>query len=398
MKNVILLFVLCAYLTACNGTITQQDSKTNGIDTIAKMEIGKSDSIAPSCNALYQQYAALIAGDSAYAFDETFKPFIADNGFKNFSQSINGRWSKFETNKLTALKAWQKSHTGLYPSAPKTIFYPFSGPDILFGSQFYPDADNFILIGLEPVGTYPDLKDSAFKKHIAKYYSDINTSLNAILKFSFFRTISMEADFKKTHVNGTIHLLNLFLAKMNYDVCNAEPLKIGTDGKASVVESFEALANGDYAGKGIRIVYKDKAGNKKELTYWSADISDGNMEKHPELLTYLKSLPNVHSYMKGASYLCHLGDFDDIRNVILEKSTTLLQDDSGVPVRFFLDNKWQLNFFGTYKKPINLFAHKYQGKLDSIYNKTTPKPEALDFGIGYVYMDKASNMMLAVRK
>jgi hypothetical protein len=102
--------------------------------------------------------------------------------------------------------------------------------------------------------------------------------------------------------------------------------------------------------------------------------------------------------MKGASYLCHLGDFDDIRNVILEKSTTLLQDDSGVPVRFFLDNKWQLNFFGTYKKPINLFAHKYQGKLDSIYNKTTPKPEALDFGIGYVYMDKASNMMLAVRK
>jgi hypothetical protein len=398
MKNVILLFVLCAYLIACNGTITQQDSKTNAIDTIAKMEIGKSDSVAPSCNALYQQYAALIAGDSAYAFDETFKPFIADNGFKNFSQTINGRWSKFETNKLTALKAWQKAHTGLYPSAPKTIFYPFSGPDILFGSQFYPDADNFILIGLEPVGTYPDLKDSSFKKHIAKYYSDINTSLNAILKFSFFRTISMEADFKKTHVNGTIHLLNLFLAKMNYDVCNAEPLKIGTDGKATVVESFEALAKGDFAGKGIRIVYKDKAGNKKELTYWSADISDGNMEKHPELLTYLKSLPNVHSYMKGASYLCHLGDFDDIRNVILEKSTTLLQDDSGVPVRFFLDNKWQLNFFGTYKKPINLFAHKYQGKLDSIYNKTTPKPEALDFGIGYVYMDKASNMMLAVRK
>jgi hypothetical protein len=398
MKKIISLFVLCAYLAACNGTVTQKDSKTNTIDTIAKMEIGKSDSMAPSCNALYQQYAALIAGDSAYAFDETFKPFIIDSGFKNFSQTINGRWSKFESSKLTALKAWQKSHTGLYPSAPKTIFYPFSGPDILFGSQFYPDADNFIMIGLEPVGTYPDLKDSSFKKHITKYYSDINTSLNAILKFSFFRTISMEADFKKTHVNGTIHLLNLFLAKMNYDVCNAEPLKIGAEGKVDVVESFEALAKGDYAGKGIRIVYKDKAGNKKELTYWSADISDGNMEKHPELLAYLKSLQNVHTYMKGASYLCHLGDFDDIRNVILEKSTTLLQDDSGVPVRFFLDNKWQLHFFGTYKKPINLFAHKYQGKLDSIYNKAPNKPEGLAFGIGYVYEDKASNMMLAVKK
>ncbi len=399
MKNVISLLVLCMYLMACNGVITQQDSKDNKIDTIAKIETATNESIKPAvCSALYQQYAAMIAGDSAFPYDDPFKSFIKDQGFKNFSQSINGRWSKFESNKLTALKAWQKAHTGLYPTAPKTIFYPFSGPDILFASQFYPDADNYILIGLEPVGTYPSLEDSSFKKHIAKYYNDINTSLNAILKFSFFRTLSMEVDFKKTHVNGTIHLLNLFLTKMKYQVCTAAPMAIDAKGLAIEVNSFEELEKSNYPAKGIHIIYKDQLGNQKQLTYWSADISDGNMEKHPELLTYLKALPNVHSYMKGASYLCHLADFDDIRNVILEKSTTLLQDDSGVPVRFFLDNKWQLNFFGTYKKPIDLFAHKYQGKLDSIYNKVTSKPEALDFGIGYVYMDKASNMMLAVRK
>jgi hypothetical protein len=399
MKSFIAVSIFGLSLYSCNTAVTKTDSETGKVDTIVRIEANANkEDTKIKCDPLYAQYAALISGDSAFAFDETFKPFINDSGFKAFSRTINARWSKFETNKLAALKTWQKEHTNLYPKSPKTIFYPFSGPDILFATQFYPEANNFILIGLEPVGTYPSLSDSTFTKHIGKYYNNINTSLNAILKFSFFRTISMESDFKNTHVNGTIHLLNLFLTKMGCSVCLVEPMAIDNSGNSMIVASFEELNKSDFAGKGVHIVYKDKGGNTKQLTYWSADISDPNMEKHPELLTYLKSLPNVHSYMKGASYLCYLADFDEIRNVIIEKSETLLQDDSGVPVRFFLNDQWQLNFFGTYKKPISLFAHKYQAKLDSIYNKTSPKPEALDFGIGYIYEDKASNMMLAVRK
>ncbi len=400
MKIIVMLISLSLFLSSCDGLNTHTEDKTEKPDsTSTNKAVTEIDTLNIACDPIHQQYAALISGDSTFNFDEQFKPLITDSGFKKFSSTINSRWSNFEQEKLSALKTWQSAHLKYYPDTVKTVFYPFSGPDILFATQFYPQATNFVLIGLEPVGTYPSLSDTSFTKHIGKYYNNINTSLNAILKFSFFRTLSMEADFKNTHVNGTLHLLNLFLTKMNYSVCSSEPMAIDTNGKAIIVDSFEALAKSQYAGKGIHIHYLDNAKQKKELTYWSADVSDENMLKHPELLVYLKGMDNtMHTYMKGASYLCYLANFDEIRNVILAKSKTLLQDDSGVPVRFFLNPDWQLHFFGTYKKPINLFAHKYQARLDSIYNKAPNKPEALDFGIGYIYEDKASNMMLGVRK
>ena len=38
------------------------------------------------------------------------------------------------------------------------LFYPFSGPDFLHAFQFYPNANEYILLALEEVGTIPDFK------------------------------------------------------------------------------------------------------------------------------------------------------------------------------------------------------------------------------------------------
>jgi hypothetical protein len=392
-------FLMGLVLLACN----QSGNKTSVIaeskkDSTSNISNTKLDS-SIDCDSKVSQYASLISGDTIATFDDAFQKATEALVFRDFSKSLANKWQDFEANKLKSIKDWESAHRTQYPEKINTVFYPFSGPDILYASQFYPNAEHFIMIGLEPVGTYPSLTDTLFTNHLDQYYKDINTSLHAIIKFSFFRTLSMEVDFKKTHVNGTLHLLNLFLAKMNHSVCNAQPLVIDGNGGVKIMESFEVLAKSDYAAKGVRLNYKDESEKKKDLIYWSMDVSDANIDKHPELLIYLKSLDNqMSTYMKGASYLCHLADFDEIRTIILDKSKTLLQDDSGVPVRFFKDDQWSLNFFGSYKKPINLFAHKYQRKLDSIYNKAPNTPEALSFGIGYIYEDKASNLMLGIKK
>ena len=89
--------------------------------------------------------------------------------------------------------------------------------------------------------------------------------------------------------------------------------------------------------------------------------------------------------------------FSKIKNTILQVSDFLLQDDSGMPVYNFPEEKWDLKFYGNYERPIPLFYNWYQKDLYKIYKSdTTIKP--LSFGIGYYIYSHRSNLMIARKK
>jgi hypothetical protein len=105
-------------------------------------------------------------------------------------------------------------------------------------------------------------------------------------------------------------------------------------------------------------------------------------------------LDNPVTYLKAASYLMYNSYFSTIRNLILSQSTSLLQDDSGIPVKYFEQQKWNFKFYGNYTKPIDLFNKQYQPELRKIYTSDR-KIKPLDFGIGYNFKVNQSNLMLA---
>ncbi len=81
----------------------------------------------------------------------------------------------------------------------------------------------------------------------------------------------------------------------------------------------------------------------------------------------------------------------------MAKSSYLLQDDSGMPVKYFDRSQWNLKFYGSYTAPIDLFSGDYQPDLREIYqNDKNIKP--LNFGIGYKFGVNESNLMLAASK
>ena len=45
------------------------------------------------------------------------------------------------------------------------VFYPFSGPDFLHANFLYPNANEYILMALEDVGSMPDWKSLGAKKN-----------------------------------------------------------------------------------------------------------------------------------------------------------------------------------------------------------------------------------------
>jgi hypothetical protein len=93
----------------------------------------------------------------------------------------------------------------------------------------------------------------------------------------------------------------------------------------------------------------------------------------------------------------HKSYFNQIRNLILNNSTAVLQDDSGIPIKFLDSTKWNVQLYGSYNGVINLFKGDEQPELKTLYKDST-LVKNLPFGTGYKFNKGTSNLQLAIRK
>ena len=319
------------------------------------------------------------------------------NDFKVFSKNFDKRWKSFDSTRLNNLRKFKDTEISKIVKPQQTLFYPFSGPDILHAQTFFPEADKYVMIGLEPVGSFPVFNEKE-KDSLDTYFSKVNTSLNAILKFSFFRTESMSKDLRNEEVDGTLHLLILFLKRTGNTLCSAKPVTVDSLGNIKYIHSFADLKKLKVNTRGVEIMFADINQHPKTLYYFSLNASDGGLKSNKGFVTYLKNMGPINTYLKGASYLMHKNYFSIIRNTIINQSQHVIQDDSGIAFHYFTESssKWNYSFYGKYLKPIPMFSAFYQTDLDSLYKQQGSKP--IGFGIGYNFRDKNSNFMIASKQ
>lgn len=330
-----------------------------------------------------------IAGLVPYEQDSIISGLM-DSSWNAYSKRFNQRWKKLEEGKFTLMKDFREKEIDPVLENKGTLLYPFSGPDFLNAFLFFPHQQRYILLALEPAGSFPDFK--TFPSDSLKgYLSNIEKSLHAILNFSFFRTNSMAEDFnKKEELNGAVHLISIFMERTGNTLLGMEKVRADETGK---IVSGGTTACGNV---GVRIFFKNKANDAvREVIYFPCDLSDNGLSKNKCFASFLNNLGPVNTYLKSASYLLHNTYFSTTRNAILQNAELVLQDDSGIPLRFFDEKQWKRQLFGTYDKPINLFKTRFQQDLKTLYDstdKTIVKP--LQFGIGYDYKPNESNLLL----
>ena len=93
--------------------------------------------------------------------------------------------------------------------------------------------------------------------------------------------------------------------------------------------------------------------------------------------------------------MTHHADFSIIRDLVLNNSTAVLQDDSGIPYRFFAAPTWHVQLYGDYERPYGTFRWLEQKDLREAYKASGPKP--LPFRIGYGFSRQPSNMLFATK-
>ena len=321
---------------------------------------------------------------------------LSNKDWRTYSDTIELDWKRYDTARYIVLKEWSYDEMQELNTKRFTFFYPFSGPDVLHGNMFFPNADTTIMIGLEPVGNIPFLGFTP-KDSLRRYFATINNSLYAVLNYSFFRTLSMRVDLKSTQVNGTLPLLLLLLERTHNRVLNVRGVHVNNTGDLV----FDDLQARKYVRTpGVEITYcRDDSTHESKLYYFAVDISNSGLYgKNPEFLPYLKKMGKVFTLLKSASYLMYTPDFTLIRNLILDQSSIVLQDDSGMPHHMFTGGDWDYTLYGHYNGPIPLFSGKYQPGLVAEYKKDAAKVKPLSFGIGYKYHVGESNLALYRKK
>jgi hypothetical protein len=317
------------------------------------------------------------------------------NSIKAFSKETDEKYKQMCSNRLEKLASWHTTNmkeAGVDDSS--YAFYPFSGGDFIHLSWLYPNATDYFMVAREEVGTYPTIQ-SMNDSDVMTYLKGVDLVLRDIYSKSYFITKNMITDIHtENRVDGMLPILLWGVAKNNLEIISIEFFNVDSLGNT--------LTTTDKKYNGVVLSLKDKENNKrKSLTYLSADISDKGFATYPGIQRYLeKQVPQgCNSFVKSASYLMHYGSFNGIRNLVLNKSNCLVQDDTGIPFKYFDQTLWNVHLYGEYEIPVKDFSSNlFQNDLNAAYKDSTFYKGPINFSLGYHWGSGNQNQMFSYKK
>jgi hypothetical protein len=385
--GLILLISSCGNLSNRNnigGKAIIRDTLLNkAIDTI------REDFSKIPTDRKYNDIARYIAGMKAWP-GCPYAKLENDSAWTKFHRNFDFSWHELRVNRLQLMDAWAKTELAEERKTNLDIFYPLSGPDILHANVFFPDAKRYHLYALERNGALPDL-NSMDKKEIENYLTDINSSLQDVFIRSYFITHKMMNALTATKVNGTLPLICVFLVRTGHEIINVQYFHLNDDGTESPLNK-DSL--GTHHNDLVKVYFKNNKNTSVQMvSYMKCDLSDNAYSKNSALKNYFTKMPQSATYLKSASYLLHYAFFNSFRNVILTKSKSILEDDTGIPYKYLPKDKWDVLLYGTYVNPVSDFSGVFQPDLLKAYKDNNPKK--LPFSLGYHWGTNQQNLIKA---
>lgn len=305
--------------------------------------------------------------------------------WKNHAAFFEGSWKSLDERQLSKVRAWSAENV---KQPQPVLYYMFSGPDFLYANAFFPNAKTYIMSGLEPSGSIPQLGDLSARS-MSGELGGIRAALGNLLKHSYFITSEMGSQLSRRRLSGTLPIIYVFLARSGKTIHDVSLVAVDKEGKVHPQDEPGV----ETSAKGAKIVFAGADGNEQTLYYFKTDLSNKGTA-NSGFLQFCQGFGAGDSFVKSASYLLHNPGFSNVRDFLLKNSMTLVQDDTGIPVKYLDAPDWELHPFGTYLHPIREFSHNDQPKLVELFRKNRPGP--LNFTVGYRW-GKPSNLLLAVK-
>ena len=334
-----------------------------------------------------------------------FKALEADASWQTHKEKLDAAFGTEQT-RLAKQKEFQKSEINPHIKA-KNCFYPFGGADSWNVSTFFPDCEKYLLVGLEPAGTLSFAESFLSKSRdtMAGRLGAFRGSLQSILSNSFFVTREMDGDYRGQKTDGLLVPMLVLLARHHEVTIEKVQYVMLTDSGTTVDRDPKDKSIPRSTNKMVEITFKRPGGTEQKMYFTTANLGPTTSElkgypglqMNSGLLQFLDTFGRVNTFMKATSYMPHRQEFTLIRNNILSRSDLVLQEDTGIPYRYYTPADWDFRLFGAYSTPIKIFAGYRQPDMVKAF-KEEGRAKPLGFAIGYGSKKQASGMQMAIRK
>jgi len=293
--------------------------------------------------------------------------------YQEHHREMHALWRIAERSHVSLMHNWSSAELTSVIGSGGTVLYPFGGPDLLYVRAMFPQARTYALMGLEPVGDVSALESmppGELFAALAAFRQATRTQLAA----GYFITKDMKVELEHKSLRGVLPILLSTVALIGGEVESATLITAG-------------------GNPGINLCFRDAGGGRHTAFYVSGDLSNKGFKGGYR--EWLASLGGTVTYFKAASYLMTDNGFSQARDFFLSQSHFILQDDSGIPFRYFRQD-WSFRFYGNYEHPIEFFAKYQQEDLRQAYANNPKSP--IHFGSGYHMNPDGANLLLAIKK
>ena len=316
----------------------------------------------------------------------------ATEAWREHRRRLDRAWDEAEPRLIGRLQAFQREELNDSELRNSRVFYPFGGPDALTLALWFPQSPCYVMVGLEPAGSLPS--PSQFeKKDLPKYLAETRETVNSELSRSFFITREMDRQFRGQVTDGLLLPILHLLVRTHRTILGFRYVRLDEQGEV-IDRSPGYKAPGRFGNKGVEIEFRaDSEGSVHRLYYFTVNLSNERLRENQPFLAYLSRLKGTTTLLKATSYMTHRPEFSMIRDRILANSAAVLQDDSGIPYRYFQTDAWKVQLYGDYSRPYGSFRWFQQPDLRKAYETVQAKP--LPLRVGYGYSKIESNLLLA---
>jgi hypothetical protein len=357
----------------------------------------------PSQGVQYLQPVPVLAGNDVANFlagvllpdASSLSSLQRTSWYKEHVRALAKLSQRFDRNYYSKMRAWSAAELASRIPMRVPVYYFFGGPDAVSPLALFPDAPVYILGGLESVGSIMP-PNALPPEEVAFGLENLRRSAEVILSFGHFITRDMKAELDRTAFRGVLPLIYMFIALTGGEIVSTRYIAVVGGGAVRELGSESVQSKGQLPG--VRVEFRGRGrSDVQTLIYVQANVADDFLKSNGSLLQWASSHGAGNVYLKAASYLLHEPYFSRIRSFLLDYAISVLQDDSGIPFRYFGDGRWQLWLFGSYTGTLETFAKYYQSDLQSAF--ATPRAAAsLPFGTGYKWRLGESNLMLAIKQ
>lgn len=384
-KTILTVLIGFALLTSCNNkTKCKPEKELDVMDTLTKDSsvIAVEGDIIGDTITIYDDVAKIMAGIPV----DSISPYYEITQTKSWlahQKKLDMLWKRSIDNQTNA-RTWAAANLDSITDKYEQLLYPFSGADWVYANTFFRYPEEIVMLALEPSGSIPNFKNAS-DEELEYMEQQLQNSVADIFGFSFFITKNMSKSMKHVEIEGTLPVMMIMLARSGKHIRSVKTGKLMADGGLDT--SSKVKAN-------MAEIKFGPADSIQTITYLSCDLANYKFTHDTTLVNYLDShvRNRCASYMKAASYLMHSKNFTEIKKFVMQRSSLVLQDDSGIKYEDLKNAGFDCKLFGEYTRPINMFKEKYQPTLEAAYKEQGQKKLPFRIGYGVKY-----NMIAATR-